>query len=107
MRAAEQSCPPHVNVVNVTQAPYGAKGDGVTDDSEAQQRALYENVGQHRDLSILRLKDNTFTNAAKPETIMASGPFLFGAEKGREASSGDGAGSHDGGGQGAPGESHV
>jgi len=42
--------PPTSFVVNVTQPPYSAKGDGVTDNTEALQRALNENVGRHKAL---------------------------------------------------------
>ncbi len=46
--AQTQSYPPHANVVDVTKAPYSAKGDGVADDTDALQTALNENVGRHR-----------------------------------------------------------
>ncbi|NJK90760.1 MAG: hypothetical protein HC904_02345 [Blastochloris sp.] len=66
--------PEGANIADVTKAPYGAKGDGVTDDTAAIQKALFENYG------IIYLPKGTY---------LVSNTLKWGPEKVRDGSQGN------------------
>lgn len=45
---ANVAYPASHSIVDVTKAPYLAKGDGITDDTDSIQRALFDVMGQHK-----------------------------------------------------------
>lgn len=57
MHAEDIRYPAVASVVDVTQPPYYARGDGATDDTDALQQALDEVMGQH---NILYLPNGTY-----------------------------------------------
>lgn len=105
--------PDSPSVVDVTRAPYHAKGDGMTDDTDALQQAILDVVGLHKVIylpagtylvsktinwpkknsagkdawgktfiqgqnvgkTIIRLKDGTFTDPQRPQSMMWCGGF--------------------------------
>ncbi len=58
--AGDQAYPSHASVVDVSKPPYLAKGDGVTDDTQALQSALNDHVGR----SVLFFPKGTYVVSA-------------------------------------------
>ena len=58
---ADQRFPPSAYVMDVTASLYGAKGDGITDDTAALQKALNDMMGLHK---VLYLPNGTYLFSA-------------------------------------------